>query len=450
MKAANAVPYNQDAERSCLGAVFLAGADAFNRANLQAQDFYDPRNRMLWDAMGRLVNRAALDVVTLAAEMGERFAGIGGASYVSDVLSTVPTASNVEFYAALVRQEALRRRLIQVFQGLLGAARELEPEELLSLAYQQLGEVRLIGDTNGVQIGEAVKEVFRDLQKSLENGTTWGIPTGLPEVDKLLGGLHPGVVTVIAGRPSMGKSSIARTLCDGANKLGAGVHVFSCEDNRKAYALRAVSDHSRVSLNNLRTLQLNRGDMDALQYAADELYQRERWLISDHTGVSSADVALRVRREKEANQTRIVIVDYIQLLRERDVRRDNRKANVEIALENLLDLARREDIAVVVVSQLSRECERRDDKRPMLSDLRETGELEQCADIVLACYRDEYYDPDSEDKGVGELLVLKNKHGKTGQIRLAWDENTATFRPLARRLQSVPPERYADEEEQRG
>ncbi len=432
------VPHNPEAERACLGAVLLSNS-AFNEVALDPEDFHSWAHKAIWTAYRRILDGGRqIDTVTVMDELiRAQVQSVGGVE-ISEILSAPFAPANVEYYAAIVRRDSIRRRLMKVLSALHGAVQEpdAEPTELLARAYRMLAEVRVGGECRGVNIGEAVKEAFKDFQKALDTGTTWGIPTGLDSFDEKLGGLQVGVVTVVAGRPSQGKSSLVRTLCDGANERGAGVHVFTPEDNRKTYALRALADHSRVNLEKLRTLKgINRGELDALHFAANQLYQRERWLISDHTGISSGDIGLQVRRDKAENKTRVVVVDYVQLLRERDVRRDNRKANVEIALEGLLDLARRENVAVLVVSQLSRECEKRDDKRPMLSDLRETGELEQCAEVVIACYRDEYYNPESKDKGTGEILVLKNKNGRTGRIRMAWDADTATFRPLAGRRQ---------------
>jgi replicative DNA helicase len=411
-----------EAEKSCMGCVLLRGS-AFEQADLPAEAFSHPGLRGLWRAaFGLRSEGKPVDIVTLAPETA-------AAVLISECLASVPTAENVEFYAGIVREAYTVRKVRETLAELQHL--DLTGDELLATAYRRLGELRLTSKAQAVSIGQATQAAYTKLKYAVERGQTLGIPTGVRDFDDKLGGLRPGVVTVVAGRPSMGKSSLVRSLFDGANEKGAGVHMFSCEDDREMYALRALSDHSRVNLEHIVKAQLTEGEIGEIDYAAGRLFQRDRWLVDDMTGLSSGDVALRVRREKEANGTRVVGVDYVQLMREADVRRDNRKANVEIALEGLLDLARRERMAVVVVSQLSRECERRDDKRPMLSDLRETGELEQCADIVLACYRDEYYDPETTDKGIGEMLVLKNKHGRTGKIRFRWDGPTATFRPLA-------------------
>jgi len=245
-------------------------------------------------------------------------------------------------------------------------------------------------------------------------------------------------VTIVAGRPSHGKSSLTRTIADNANLAGCGVHVFSPEDRKNTYGMRLLADRSRVDLGRLRTMKgVTKGELNAIMDAANGVYQRRNWLVDDSAGLTSAQMAMRIRRRRRGNQTRLVVVDYIQLVREsaRDM-----KDSVGLSIKNLAQVARDENVAMLVLSQLSRDVERRIDKRPQLSDLRETGELEQVAEsVVFVMQPTKYLNPestgDSEEMekwtGKGLAIVAKHKNSSTGQAVLAWDGPTATYRDLA-------------------
>ena len=428
---------DQAAERALIGAALLRG-EVRDLCAVPAEDFFSPRNGEIWRAMGRLrAQTTAIDPLTIHDELGDRAEACGGFSYISDCLREVPTADNADHYARLVTDAALDRRIREGLASLL--ASESEGRDLLGEALARLSSIEVLDADSAVPIGTATREAILDLYAGLQRieagePASWGLPTGFPVLDAALGGIQPGVVTILAGRPSMGKSSLARSIADSVAAAGHGVHVFSLEDSRRAYALRVLADHSRVDLHRLRGLDLRQGEMDPITAAGNDLMQRTGWFLDDTSSISSAEVALRVRRHKSVNKTRMVVVDYVQLMRERDARAGDKKTATELALAGLCDLARRENMAVLLLSQLSRECERRDNKRPLLSDLRETGELEQAADAVLFLYRDEVYDPSSRDKGIAECLVAKNKHGKTGILRLHWDGPTASLRPLVERM----------------
>lgn len=238
----------------------------------------------------------------------------------------------------------------------------------------------------------------------------------------------------------MGKSSFARTIADNVSAAGLGVHVFSLEDSATSYVYRCLSDHSNVELQRIRAMQVTRPEVVSMVRAAQDI-SRQNWVLDDSAALTATEIGIRVRRHKPRANTKVVIVDYVQLMRSRSARVRNKGDEVAEAAEGLAEIARKENVAVVVLSQLSRQCEGRDDKRPMLSDLRETGVIEQIADTVLFVMRPEQYlDPDSEDQverneyarwhNRGITIVAKNKHGPTGQAELAFHAKTATYREL--------------------
>ena len=421
-----AMHHSDSAEKSVLGAVLLRN-DAFYRVPLQVHDFFDPRHRELWGAMQRLVaSRKPIDPELLFAELGDRFDAVT----VSECVSLVPTADNVEFYAEEVSRLALTRRVRLACSEL--AHSQLEGEELLQRALEvvtKLGARRTDGavpmsDLAPKTLEQLVEQIAKRGQGDLTAG---GLSTGLTALDEFLGGIKQGVVTVLGGRPSMGKSALARTIAQAVVEAGGGVHVFSLEDVGSAYTLRALSDVGRVDLHRLTTLQLAPGDLGKLDHAARDLGRHTRWLIDDVAGVSAAQIGMKVRRHITENQTRLVVVDYVQIMREPETRRGEKRVQVAASVEGLHELARRENVAVLLISQLNRKLEERDDKRPQMSDLREAGELEQIADAVLFCYRDEIYNREGP-KGRAEVIIAKNKHGRPGSVTLVWDAATATYR----------------------
>jgi replicative DNA helicase len=429
--------YSPEAERSILTACMLLGGEAVARAELADEAFFDPKHRVVWQAINRLaVENKQPDPVLVLDEL-ERIGKVGivgGIGFLSDLMAETPTGTNVEHYAAIVRDLHLQREVRVAIGDLISDASKNERNgaAMLESLYEIASRLaKQVGGDVGKSIGDWTKLALSRLEKlaQTDGGATFGISTGLEDLDEILGGLMPGNVTILGGRPSMGKSALARTIADGINARGIGVHVFSVEDSGESYALRALADHGRLDLARLMKGQVQRGDMEPLQRATGELFERRAWWVDDVTGVSAEQIALRVRRLKRELGTQLVVVDYLQLLVEPKAR--DKMEEVSRAAESLARLARSEGVAVLALSQLSRDCERRPDKRPIAADLRETGVLEQIAYAICFCYRDEVYDPRSPDAGVAEVLVRKNKNGRTGTVKLRWDGPSTAFRPLS-------------------
>lgn len=437
--------HNDDAEKGILASVLLVGEPALDQALVDPSEFFNMRHRAIFSAMQELraEGRPPGDVQLLCDALGSRLEACGGLDYLVGLLERRFVTDHVANYAQLVRRAAMTRNVLATLAELQSS--DLEGVELLGRVLESVSTLARGIDDAAVTIGEAVREAYTALTAALDRkeetgSATWGIPTGFSQLDLILGGIPREVVTIIAGRPSHGKSALARSIADNANLLSAdcGVHVFTPEDSRKTYALRQISDVGRISLAQMRGLRIDRAMLAKISRAAGEIYPRTGWLIDDTSGIGSAEIAMRVRKHKRENRTGLVIVDYMQLLRERGVPLYDKTTQVAVAAENLQELARTEKVAVIGVSQLNRDCEKRDDKRPILSDLRQAGELEQIADNVVFVYRDEVYDRDTDEKGITELLIRKNKNGPTGRVKLAFDEETATHRELSSR--SAPPD----------
>jgi replicative DNA helicase len=424
------------AEQALLGAVILEGDGAYDAAAVEPGDFFNLRHQKIWGAMRDLreLGQPAGDVQLLESALAEDLDPVGGLAYLASLTAaTVP--SHVSEYSRLVRKAALTRRVQLALSELTSS--DLEGSELLAEVLDRVRRLTVDLDDPARTMAEAAVETRDELTEAVARKEAgegcWGLSTGYADVDDLLGGLQRGVVTILAGRPSMGKSALARSFAANVVAAGYGAHVFSLEDSRRSYTLRQLSDTGSVPLKRFQTLDLKYGDVESVGRAVSMLRERRRWLIDDTAALGASEIALRVRKHKPEVDTALVVVDYGQLIREPDIPPNELRVQLEVATKRLVELARTEDICVLLLSQLSRACETRPNKRPILSDLRESGNLEQDAYAVMFLYLDEKYNEESEDRGVAELLLRKNKNGSTGTVKLAFDADTATFKTFSPR-----------------
>jgi replicative DNA helicase len=294
-------------------------------------------------------------------------------------------------------------------------------------------ELRGPGEGGGGLIGEILVEATRQVAAAVVaradgRDPEWLMPTGLLPLDRLIGGLYRGKLHVVAGRPSMGKSTLARTFAGNRFAAGDGVHVFSLEDDRIMYGLRVLADEGRVNLQRLVQARITPDELSAVTLGADRVIAAgaDRWRVDDSAGISADKIAMAVRRHKRTLNTKLVVVDYAQILHEPDER--ERRQQIRRSAQVLHDLARDEGVAVVLVAQLNRGPERRDNHRPIMADLDEAGALEQLAYAIMFLYRDEVYNRETAARGEGEVIVAKIKQGPTGTAALRWDRETATYR----------------------
>ena len=449
MPKARTLPHAPEAEIAVLGAS-LNNAEAAARAVelLREDDFYSLRNRLIYRAIARLVERGiVVDPVTVLEELKAIGAleQAGGMAYVSELLDAVPTAANLEYHARIVAERAQLRALHRAGTEIVQAVEGYTGEDVATLvdrAQQALFEAVREQGAGAVPLKAVLTPVFEDLEDKANNGGgdgITGIRSGLHDLDELTGGWQPGDLVIIAGRPSMGKTALVVGCAIEAIHRDPTVYVaiFSLEMTRQQIVQRMLAYESYVDLKRIIRGTLADGDYPRLAQAAGHL-NTGRILIDDRGGLSILQVRAAARRLKSQYPgLRLVIVDYLQLMTAGEGRAENRQQEVSQISRGLKALAKELDVAVIALSQLSRRPVDRADQRPQLSDLRESGALEQDADLVIMVHRPEMYvtDKEAEEKGLvgkAELLIRKHRNGPTGTIELYYRKECCRFESLAR------------------
>lgn len=441
-------PYSMEAEQAVLGGLLMDGEAWDKVADLiQRDDFYVRAHRVLFGAIGDLVQRdSPCDAVTVGEQL--KAAPDGGAdgalAYLSTLIEETPGSANIRHYAEIVRQHAVRRRLIAAANDTIEAAHRAarrDAADLLDEAEQRFFE---IGDrharvTDFRSLKELSREAYNYVDEMRERGeTVTGLRTGFNEFDEKTSGLQQGDLLVIAGRPSMGKTSLALNIVEHvaiAEKKGA-VALFSMEMSAAQLALRFCSSLGHIDQLNLRTGQLRDDEWPRLTNAMTMLNEAEDVYIDDTSNLSPTMVRAKTRRlQRRCGRLALVVVDYLQLMKvQGDV--ENRVLEIAEISRGLKSLARELDAPVIALSQLNRSLEQRSDKRPIMSDLRESGAIEQDADLIVFIYRDEVYDENSPDKNTAEIRVAKQRNGPQFMTRL-------TFRKQYTRFENHVPEAAA-------
>lgn len=434
-------PHDFDAERAVLGGVLLD-----NRALIAiepvvtAGDFYDPRHGTLYEAMQALgAMRAPIDIVTLAAELRarQRLHTIGGAQYLDELTDTVPSISHIEAHARIVADLGMRRRMVYAAQEIVtrGMTEEGTIDAFLEFASAAVFEVaRHRAQGTLVPLEAAIIEAYERLERATREGVrVTGIPTGFRDLDTLTAGMHNGQLIIIAARPAMGKTSFAMGLAlNAVRAIQKPVLVFSLEMPRLELTNRMLCAEARVDLSRLRANLVTQDDLNALTQAANLLHQQPIFL-DDSGDLTLLELRAKARRLKTERGLGLIVIDYLQLMRASRERAESREREVAEISRSLKALAKELDVPIVALSQLNRGCETRPgkNKRPMLSDLRESGAIEQDADVVMFLYRDEVYNRDTEDKGVAELILAKQRNGPTDTVRLRFVRALTRFENLA-------------------
>ncbi|MCY0878142.1 MAG: replicative DNA helicase [Firmicutes bacterium] len=430
-------PQSPDAEVSVLGAI-LIHAGAMSRAVelLQPDDFYQEAHRLIFDAAVNLFNRGQpVDVVTVGEELRQQnlLERVGGLPYLMELASLVPTAAHVDHYAQFVKDSASLRRLIDTATRLIQESYKAErsPRELLDWAQQELFSLTRGGQREVVKLHDVLIDTFTRLEQLYENkGKLVGVPTGFHDLDRLTAGLQPSDLIIVAARPSMGKTMLCLNLARHvAVHEKVPVAIFSLEMSREQLALRLLSAESELPAHRLRTGELDGEMWGTLSRALGHLSEAPIY-IDDTPGISALELRAKARQLKMQHHIGLIIVDYMQLMQGR--RAENRQQEISDISRSLKALARELDVPVVALSQLSRAVESRNDKRPMLSDLRESGAIEQDADIVAFLYREDYYSKDAENPDMTELIIAKQRNGPTGTIHLLFKKDVGKFLNVAR------------------
>lgn len=429
-------PHSLEAEQSVLGSL-LIDRDAIIKvaAFLRADDFYTGANGLIYKAILDLYNRREpTDMVTLSDELQRRtqYDQAGGLSYLSSLLNAVPTAVHVEYYARIVERAATLRRLIEAGTEIvdIGFRDGIETEDALDAAEKTIFDISQRRQTKDfVSMGEVLDAFFDRIDYLQQNrGEVVGVATGFSDLDQLTGGLQRSDLIIVAARPSMGKTSLALGMAYGAaigHKKTVGI--FSLEMSAEQLVQRVLSMETGVDSHRLRLGQIDDSEWDRISRAFGRLSEAPIF-IDDSAAASIMDIRSKARRLQAEQGLDMVIVDYLQLMSGR--RTENRVQEISEISRGLKGLARELNVPVVALSQLSRAVESRADHRPMLSDLRESGSIEQDADIVIFIYREDKYEEDSEKKGIAEIIVSKHRNGPVGSVNLRFFDRTARFADL--------------------
>ncbi len=428
------LPHNKEAEQSVIGSVLTSGKSVAASAEIiKAEDFYFEQNRAIYAVVMELFNEnVPVDIVTVSDRLNQkdRLDAIGGITYLSMAATSVPTTGNTEYYAKIIKEKAVLRRLIQSAKAISDMAYQESDhlEQILEQSEQLIFGVAAEKEQNDiVPIQEVLMTAYQDMvEHALNKGKLSGVPTGFDELNRRTGGLHGGELIIVAGRPGMGKSSFAVNIAEhAAINEGTAVAIFNLEMSKSMIVNRILCSQALVDSNAVRMGDFSGEDWRQIGAVVDKVAMAPIF-IDDTATITVSEIRAKCRRLKQTKKLGLVIIDYLQLMQSSG-RSDNRQQEISEISRSLKVLAKELDIPVIALSQLARTVESRSDKRPMLSDLRESGAIEQDADMVLFLYRDEYYNKDSEEKNIAECIIAKQRTGETGMFKLGWQGRYTKF-----------------------
>src|SRR5213079_2779351 len=434
------LPHNLEAERSVLGAILLHN-DAFNLAAevIDAGDFFRDAHRRIFDKMVKLAERGdAIDLVTLKEELGRagELDEVGGPAYIAALVDGVPRSMNVEHYARIIKEKATLRNLIYSANRILATAYEGADEADVILDQAEHAIFAIADDKvrdGFVSLRDLAQSSFETIEKlHSRKELVTGVPTGFADLDEMTSGLQPSDLVIVAARPSMGKTSLVLNIAQHVGtKTDLTVGFFSLEMSKEQLFMRLLTSEARIDAHRMRGGFLGERDWGRLSQAIGTLSEAGIF-IDDTPSIGVLEMRAKCRRLAAEHGLHLVVIDYIQLMQGRG-RFENRTLELGSISRSLKGLAKELRVPIVVLSQLSRAPESRSDHRPQLSDLRESGALEQDADVVIMIYRDDAYnrDPNNPDAGVAELILAKQRNGPTGVVRLAFLREQTRFANLA-------------------
>lgn len=444
--AAKIPPQNVDAEASLLGSILLDTDALIDIADAVGEkDFYDPKHGLIYEAILKLYEaRKPIDVLTLSNELREHgnLEDVGGSSYLADLTNMVPTAAHGGHYAKIVADKAIRRRLISASEDInsLGYEEDKPIGGLLEVAEQSLFRVSqkyVKQDLTSIEtILSSSFDKLDDLHRN--KGELRGVTTGFKGLDNITAGLQPSDLIILAARPAMGKSTIAMNIAHSVGtKAGLAVLVFALEMSKEQLVDRLLAAEAGIDSWNIRTGNLSDADFEKLGNAMGTLSEAQIY-IDDTPGISVLEMRTKARREQHKHPLGLIVVDYLQLMTGSGSTGDNRVNEISEISRGLKALARELNVPVIALSQLSRTVEQRTPQIPQLSDLRESGSIEQDADMVMFIYREDYYNPDTDRQHITDLLIKKHRNGPTGSVELYFHPELLQFRDLDRRAGDVP------------
>ncbi len=423
------LPHSIEAEQSVIGSMLMEKeAIVVAMEMLHADDFYQNQYGIMFDAILQLFNEGKpTDLVTLQELLKTKDVPpeICGIDFLRDLLNAVPTSANIRYYAEIVAEKSLLRRMIKVTEEIADScyAGKEKVEDLMEQTEKKIFHLlqkRNTGDF--VPIRDVVINVVNKIElASKSKSTVTGIPTGFTDLDYRTSGMQPSDLVLLAARPSMGKTAFVLNLAENfAIKQNYTTAIFSLEMSKEQLVNRILSMESRVDSQTLRTGNLSDNDWDQVVESSG-IIANSHLIIDDTPGISIGELRSKCRRYKLEYDLKVVIIDYLQLMSGSGSKNvDNRQQEISEISRSLKALAREINVPVIALSQLSRACESRQDHRPMLSDLRESGAIEQDADVVMFLYRDEYYNKDTEAKNIAEVIIAKQRNGPIGTVELVW------------------------------
>lgn len=441
LSRAKVPPQNVDAEASLLGSILL-DSDAMVRVAdiINEQDFYEERHQHIFKAIRSLYEkREPIDVLTLSnwLQSHELLDAIGGSSYLADLTNMVPTAAHAQHYAEIVSQKAIRRRLIKASEEIIkyGYQEDGAVQEALEKAEQALFNVSQAHVKQDlVSIENILSESFDRLDElHKDKASLRGVPTGFRDMDNMLAGLQKSDLIILAARPSMGKSTLAMNIAHNvATKSNQAVLVFSLEMSKEQLVDRLLAAEAGIDAWNLRTGNLSDQDFEKLGHAMGSLSEAPIY-IDDTPGITVNEMRTKARREQHQRPLGLIIVDYLQLMSGTTTGGDNRVQEISEISRGLKAIARELNVPLIALSQLSRSVESRSPQIPQLADLRESGSIEQDADLVMFIYREDYYNPETERQHITDVLIKKHRNGPTGGVELYFHPERLEFRTIDKR-----------------
>ncbi len=435
-------PQNVEAEQSVLGAMMIE-REAISKVSeiLHPEDFYREAHRLIYNAMMELFNKnEAVDLVTVVEVLrrDEKLEATGGIAYVSALANSVPTAANVTYHARIVEEKALLRQLINTATHVAGMGYEANEEVTVIMDKAEKMILEVASRKAGQEFASIKNIIFDVFDKVSElyssRGGITGLPTGFKDLDKLTSGLQPSDLILIAARPSMGKTAFVLNIAQNiAIKEKKAVAFFSLEMSKEQLVQRMLCAEAPIDAQRLRIGELENNDWDKLVRAADRLAAAPIF-IDDTAGISVMEMRSKARRLKIEHDLQLIIIDYLQLMQgsSGSSKNENRQQEISEISRSLKALARELKVPVIALSQLSRGVESRQVKKPMLSDLRESGSLEQDADIVAFIYREDYYEPETERKNITDIIVAKHRNGPVDSVQLFFHKQFTKFSDLSK------------------
>ncbi len=436
-------PNNQEAERSVLGSMFLDSRAVFAAIErLHAGDFYSQRHQQIFEVMCELCETGApIDTVTVVDRLDRKgqLSGTDDTLYIADLASSVPSTSSVSYYIDIVEQKAVLRALIAAGQTIIQDASSSEEEvpDIVNRASDMIYKIAVKRERDTLtHIKQALLEGYTSISESMNSKTgIIGVPTGFKQLDKMLSGLQKTQLIIVAGRPGMGKTSFAINIAQhAAVELDVPVAIFSLEMSREQLAMRMMCSEALVDSQKTRIGGLTPDDYDRLADAVDVLAKAPIY-IDDSPTITVMEMLAKARRLKKDKGLGLVVIDYLQLMSGKD-RRENRQQEISSMTRSLKIMAKEVGVPVILLSQLSRASEKRDSKRPMLSDLRESGSIEQDADVVIFLHRESYYNKEADN--VSQIIVAKQRSGPTGEVNVGWRGDQTRFAELSNQTEAAP------------